>query len=280
MSESEFDLTCTVTVGLMPRYFDDELPERQVARLEQHLMVCPGCATYVDQLRRTVAAVAGLRRDRGPGRVWEGLAARLLASSDPGVESAGQVVAYKFLAADRTSPFARVRWPEPGSGWVVASAAVGTCRPAVHACRVQDLAYWLGQTLWRVELAGQVVESSSKIAAERGRLLEEVAGWPEASRDFIQDCKDRLGQLREQADEQAKEQRDYHVVRFLDSYLKEIKGDSDPASVSYTAAHAAGIVGWTPDGAQAARAHGEHSPLDSERRRQSRWLAARLGLAP
>jgi hypothetical protein len=277
---SEFDLTCKVTVGLMPRYFDDELPERQVVRLEQHLMVCPGCTTYLDQLRRTVAAVAGLRGDRRPGQVWAGLAARLLSSGDPGVEPAGQVVAYKFLAADRTSPFARVRWPEPGAGWVVASAAVGTCRPAVHACRVKDLAYWLNATLWRVELAGQVADSSAKIAAERGRLLEQVAGWPEASQAFIQDCSARLEQLREQADEQAKEERDYHVVRFLDRYLKEIEGDSDPASVSYTTAHAAGIVGWTHDGAMAAKAHGEHSPLDSERRRQSRWLAAQLGLAP
>lgn len=273
---TEFDLTCDVTVGLMPQYFDDELPERQVVRLEQHLMVCPGCSTYLDQLRRTVAAVAGLRGDRRPGQVWEGIAARLLSSSDPGIEPAGQVVAYKFLAGDRMSPFARVRWPEAGGGWVVASAAVGTCRRAVHACRVQDLAYWLGERLWRVELAGQVADSPSKIAAERGRLLDQVDGWPEASEAFVQDCAARLEQLRKKA----KEQRDYRAVRSLDAYVDEIKEDSDPASVSYTSAHAAGIVGWTPDEAQAARARGEHSPFDSERRRQSRWLAALLGLTP
>ena len=271
---TEFDLTCEVTVGLMPQYVDDELPERQVVRLEQHLMVCPGCSTYLDQLRRTVAAVAGLRGDRRPGQVWEGIAAGLLGGSDPGAGPAGQIVAYKFLAGDRMSPFARVRWPEPGGGWVVASAAVGTCRRAVHACRVQDLAYWLGERLWRVELAGQVADSPSKIAAERGRLLDQVDGWPNASEAFIQDCAARLEQLRKQA----KEQRDHRAVRFLDAYVEEIEGDSDPASVSYTAAHAAGVLGWTPDEAKAARARGERSPLDSERRRQSRWLAAQLGL--
>jgi hypothetical protein len=273
---TDFDLACDVTVRLMPQYLDDELPERQVVRLEQHLMVCPGCSTYLDQLRRTVAAVAGLRGDRLPGQVWQGIAARLHGGSGPGAEPAGEVVAYKFLAADRMSPFARVRWPESGGGWVVASAAVGTCRRAVHACRVQDLAYWLGERLWRVELAGQVADSPSKIAAERGRLLDQVDGWPEASEAFIRDCAARLTQLRKQAEEQ----RDYRAVRFLDSYLNEIKGDGDPASVSYTAAHAAGVVGWTPDEAQAARVRGEHSPLDSERRRQSRWLATALGLAP
>jgi putative zinc finger protein len=272
---TESDLTCQVAVRLMPEYLDDELPERQIVRLEQHLVVCPGCSTYLDQLRRTVAAVAGLRGDRLPGQVWEGIAARLHGGSEPGVEPADQVVAYKFLSADRMSPFARVRWPEPGGGWVVASATVGTCRRAVHACRIQDLAYWLGERLWRVELAGQVADSPSKIVAERGRLVDQVDGWPEASGAFIQDCTARVEQFREHA----KQQRDYRAARYLDAYVAELDGDSDPASVSYTAAHAAGIVSWLP-GEAPASADDEHSPLDAERRRQSRWLAAALGLEP
>ncbi len=273
---TDFDLTCHVTVGLLPQYLDDELPERQVVRLEQHLMVCPGCSTYLDQLRRTVAAVGRLRRHTLPGQVWEGIAARLLSGSGPDVEPAGQVVAYKFLAGDRMSTFARVRWPEPGGGWMVASSDVGICRRAVHACRVQDLAYWLGETLWRVELAGQVAEGSSKIVAERGRLIEQVDGWPRASQAFIRDCAARLRRLLKQA----KEQKDDRAVSFIECYLSEIKGDNDPASVSYTTAHAAGLVGWTLDEGRAAKARSEHSPLDSERRRQSRWLADRLGLTP
>jgi hypothetical protein len=269
-----FDLPCDVTVRIMPQYLDDDLPERQVVRLEQHIVVCPGCSTYLDQLRRTVAAVSELRGDRLSDQVWEGVAARLVSSNDSGPEPAGQVVAYKFIADDRMSPFARVRWPEPGSGWVVASAAVGACRRAVHACRVQDLAYWLGERLWRVELAGQITESQFKIVAERGRLLDVVDGWPEVSEAFVEDCAARLAELLGQA----QEQRDYRAVRFLEQYVNEIVHDNDPASVSYTTAHAAGIAGWTPDEAQAARTRGELSPFDSERRRQSRWLAARLKL--
>jgi hypothetical protein len=277
MTEVEvFDLPCDVTVGLMPHYLDDDLPERQVIRLEQHIVVCPGCSTYLDQLRRTVAAVSGLRGDRLAGQVWEGIAARMLAGSGPGPELGGQVVAYKFLSADRLSPFARVHWPEPGSGWMAASADVGACRRAVHACRVQDLAYWLGERLWRVELAGQVAEAPSKVVAERGRLLDQVDGWPEASEAFIEDCRTRLLELGSQAGVQQK----HRAVEFLENYASELDGDSDPASVSYTTAHAAGVVGWTTDEATAAMARDELSAFDAERRRQSRWLAVQLRLAP
>lgn len=277
MTEAEeFDLPCEVTTGLMPQYLDDDLPERQVIRLEQHIVVCPGCSTYLDQLRRTVAAVSGLRGDRLAGQVWEGIAARMLGGSAPGPEPVSPIAAYKFLSADRLSPFACARWPEPGNGWMVASADVGACRRAVHACRVQDLAYWLGETLWRVELAGQIAEAPSKVVAERGRLVDLVDGWPEASGAFIEDCRTRLSELANQAGKQ----QEYRAVRFLEEYAGELDGDSDPASVSYTTAHAAGVVGWTADEATAATARGELSPFDAERRRQSRWLAAQLRLAP
>ncbi len=274
--DEAFDLTCHVTVGLMPQYLDDDLPESQVVRLEQHIVVCPGCHTYLAQLRRTIAAVSALSSDGLRRQAWQGIVARLPGSSDPRNEPAGQVVAYKFLSGDRMSPFARVRWPEPGAGWVFASTDVGACRRAVHACRVPDLAYWLGERLWRVELAGGIAETPSKIVAGRGRLLGLVDGWPESSGAFIEDCQARLEQLLSQA----QEQQDFRAVRFLKAYAREIEPDRDPASVSYTTAHAAGVVGWTQEEGLAAKARGEYSPFDSERRRQSRWLADQLGLTP
>jgi hypothetical protein len=271
-----FDQSCQVAVGLLPRYLDDGLPEGQAVRLEQHVMVCPGCRTYLAQLRRTIGAVSGLRRDRPRTQVWERVAACLGMSADGGEEPTARVVAYKFLSADRISPFAGVRWPEPGTGWVLARAEVGACRRAVHACRATDLAYWLGERLWRVELTGGITEAPSKIVAGRGRLLDPVDGWPGCSEAFIQDCAARLKQLLSQAEDQ-------HLGRaagFLTAYEKELLGDSDPASVSYTTAHAAGIVGWTEEEARAAKASDEVSAFDSERHRQSRWLADRLGLTP
>jgi hypothetical protein len=294
------DLTCQVSVELLPKYLDDYLPEAQSVLLEQHIMICPGCRTYLEQLRRTIAAVSGLRVGELRDQLWADIAAHLPAadvsagprpddaataspeSADPArgapdCDPANRVVAYKFLASDRTAPFAQVRWPEAGSGgWILASAAVGTCRRAVHACRAKDLAYWLGQRLWRVELAGQVSESATKMVAERGRLLEPVDGWPEVAPEFIDDCMTRLAELRDWA----RENQDRRAVAMLKAYVKEMadEEDTDPASVSYTVAHAAGIVGWLPGEGLAATARGERSPFEAERRRQSRWLAARLGL--
>jgi hypothetical protein len=271
-----FDLTCHVTVGLLPKYLDDDLAEPQVVRLEQHIAICPGCDTYLAQLRRTIAAVGGLRGDGLRRQVWERIAADLRADAEAGIPDAAdadRVVAYKFLSSDRTSPFAGVRWPEPG-GWVFASSAVGACHRAVHACRARDLAYWLGERLWRVELAGSIAESASKVVAERGRLLAPVDGWPEASAAFIENCVAQMADLLGLV----KDNQDLRAVDMLEVYAGELEGDADPASVSYTVAHAAGIAGWFPGQALAARARGERTPFDAERRRQSDWIAEKLGL--
>lgn len=275
-----FDLTCAVTIGQLPQYLDDALPERRLVRFEQHIVVCPGCSTYLAQLRRTAGAVAALRGAQRRDRVWEKIAGRLPGDGDAAPESSrdaagDQVVAYKFLGADGVSRFARVRWPEPGDGWVRAQATAGICRGAVHACGTWDLAYWLDERLWRVELAGEVVVAPSKLAASRGRLLGAVQGWPEASPAFIEYCKTRLGQLQSLAEQR----RNGRAAGFLKSYADELHGDTDPASVSYTVAHAAETVGWTREDALAESAHGADNPFDAERRGQSRWLADRLGLA-
>ncbi len=301
MAESS-DLTCQVAVELLPKYLDDDLPEAQTVRLEQHIVICPGCSTYLEQLRRTIAAVSRLRTGEPRPLLWAGIAASLRVPAvwtgpgpddraavdpettrphvtSPDAGAADRVVAYKFLASDRTAPFSRVRWPGPGAdgGWVVASAPVGACHRAVHACRARDLAYWLDRRLWRVELAGEITQSATKIVAERGRLLEPVDGWPEAGLAFVEDCLTRLAELCDWASEN----RDHRATRMLRAYLKEIEEeqDTDPASVSYTAAHAAGIAGWLPGEGLAAKARGERTPFDAERRRQGRWLTARLGLA-
>jgi Putative zinc-finger len=298
MTESP-DLTCQVAVELLPKYLDDDLPEAQTVRLEQHIVICPGCRTYLEQLRRTIAAVSRLQITEPRHRLWADIAARLSpvavpagpdgsATGNPDIadlrldapepDPADHVIAYKFLAPDRTAPFAQVRWPEPGTdggGWIFASAVVGACRHAVHACRAKDLAYWLDQRLWRVELAGEVAESAAKVVAERGRLLAPVDGWPEAGPAFVDNCAARFAELCDWA----KENRDHRATRILKAYAAELAEETDPASAAYTAAHAAAIVGWLPGEGLAARARGERNPFDAERRRQSRWLADRLGLA-
>lgn len=272
MRES-LELPCEVAVDLMPRYLDDELTEPRLSRFEQHIVICRGCQTFLAQLQGTIAAVARLRP-----QAWQGVADRPPAAGDPGEmagDPRGTVTAYKFLSADQVSPFARVRWPDQGARWLSASDAGGLGWPAVYACRSRDLAYWLGERLWRVELAGNVTYSETKIAAERGRLISEVGDWPAVRGAFIKDCAARLADLRNGA----RRQEDYRAARKLANYAAEIEDDRDPASVGYTVAHAAELVGWLPGEAQAAEAHGEHSPFTAERGRQSRWLVGKLGLS-
>lgn len=57
------ELTCRELVELVTAYFDGALPGNERARFEGHLSACPGCRTYVEQMRQTVALVGGLRAE-------------------------------------------------------------------------------------------------------------------------------------------------------------------------------------------------------------------------
>ncbi|HET9109981.1 MAG TPA: zf-HC2 domain-containing protein [Ktedonobacterales bacterium] len=57
------EMTCKELVELVTAYFEDALPEDERTRFERHLSVCPGCDTYVDQMRQTVALVGDLREE-------------------------------------------------------------------------------------------------------------------------------------------------------------------------------------------------------------------------
>ena len=90
------------------------------------------------------------------------------------------VLAYKFLDRDGGTALSGYRWvlptgDEPGAWLEVAE--VRPCRSGIHACRAGDLAYWLHQELWQVELDGDLTEADRKVVARRGRLVRRVGGW-------------------------------------------------------------------------------------------------------
>ena len=92
------------------------------------------------------------------------------------------MIGYKFLRHGGVSPFTGFRWPLPASAgergpWVEAAGETGVCRDGIHACRVQDLPYWLGPELWTVELDGALVAGRSKVSTARARLLRRIAAW-------------------------------------------------------------------------------------------------------
>ena len=55
------NLTCQELVELVTAYFDGALPPDEQASFERHVSICPGCATYVEQMRETIALTGALR---------------------------------------------------------------------------------------------------------------------------------------------------------------------------------------------------------------------------
>jgi hypothetical protein len=146
------------------------------------------------------------------------------------------------------APFAGVTWPEPGE-WLA---------PDVHALRPEALAVWLAEELWRVDLDGEVDEIvPGVLVAERGRLLARVEAWDdEAAREFARACAERA---RAGATGQA----------------AEFAADAAAAAEKATAGPTAVLAGYMAAHAAEAKAPGS---FGAERRRQSLWLAERLGL--
>ena len=53
-------LSCQELVELVTDYLENNLSAHDRALFEAHIAVCPGCTTYVDQMRQTIRAVGSL----------------------------------------------------------------------------------------------------------------------------------------------------------------------------------------------------------------------------
>lgn len=53
-------LTCQALVELVTEYLEAALPAAEQARFEAHLAECPGCVTFLEQIRQTAAALGHL----------------------------------------------------------------------------------------------------------------------------------------------------------------------------------------------------------------------------
>ena len=209
------------------------------------------------------------------------------------------MIAYKFLLSDRSSPFSGVRWP--AEGWFESNGPLVLCRSGIHACRARDVAYWLTEYLWQVELDGEVIESELKVVARRARLVRSIEAWDvESRRAFIRMClrrvamhaaaeaaessldheaaalasagqRDDLDELRRAAHAVAAAlPEDARAARRLAGFVEDAVDwvELPPAALAYVAAHAADSRSRpTSD-----------DPFAAERAEQSRWLAERLAL--
>lgn len=201
------------------------------------------------------------------------------------------MIAYKFLRAGRVGPFSGYQWPKPGE-WVRVDGTLAVCRLGVHACRIRDLPWWLGDELWEIELEGEVQPDEHNLIAQAGRLRSRIEAWTPAcaieygeacawrTRDHAMQALRRAGhlepaerlvtcgtleQVRQVARELAKQLPDNRIPLTIarDGAFRALTNAPPPSA--YIAAHAAKRL----DGP---------AGYDAERAWQSRWLADRLGL--
>ena len=70
-SAGEFDLpldevTCQQFVELVTDYFEGTLEPRTLSQVEEHLVMCDWCVTYVEQMHATIASLGELKEERSP----------------------------------------------------------------------------------------------------------------------------------------------------------------------------------------------------------------------
>jgi hypothetical protein len=164
------------------------------------------------------------------------------------------VKAYKFLTDDGRGVFSGIAWPLPnGSPGAWVEAEVDLCRSGIHACRTDDLSYWLAPALYEIELDGEIVEAGMKVIAPRGRLVRHIDAWDDETREeYSQMCIARAAELAAEAPEL--------VARWAPRPQASAAG---PALMGFIAARMAEAISGV-DGYVA------------ERARQSAWLAERL----
>ena len=166
------------------------------------------------------------------------------------------MIAYKFLRSDASSAFTGFRWAVPNGGpgpWV--ESEIDPCRSGIHACRPEHLPLWTGQTLYEVELGGEIVEQGTKVIASRGRLIRRLGAWEELRDDYTRMCADRAHELAREASPPLER---WEAV--IEPSVPE-----GPALLGFIAARIADEIGG-PEGY-----HGE-------RGRQADWLVDRLAL--
>lgn len=83
--EQSADLTCAELVELVTDYLEDALPQGQRRRFDEHLMECPGCSNYLEQMQTTITAAGRLREEALDPRVRDALLAAFRDWNSPGV---------------------------------------------------------------------------------------------------------------------------------------------------------------------------------------------------
>jgi len=65
------EVTCREFVELVTDYLEGALPDRRLELVEQHLVMCDWCKTYLEQFEATVEALPGAAESESPSREAE-----------------------------------------------------------------------------------------------------------------------------------------------------------------------------------------------------------------
>jgi hypothetical protein len=85
---------------------------------------------------------------------------------------------HKFLAAGAVGPISGFAWP--ADAWVDVEGPLAACSRGIHVCRPGDLAHWIHDELWELEVdegEGAVVEGLDCLIVQRARLARPIEGW-------------------------------------------------------------------------------------------------------
>lgn len=72
MAAQEY-MSCKELIELVTDYLEGVMPPRDRIRFENHLKECPGCETYLDQMRHIVRTLGKLNEDSVPSSAKETL---------------------------------------------------------------------------------------------------------------------------------------------------------------------------------------------------------------
>jgi anti-sigma factor RsiW len=63
------ELTCNELVEVVTDYLEGRMSVLERSRFEEHLLDCPGCSAYLEQLRWTIRLTGALREEHIPPRI-------------------------------------------------------------------------------------------------------------------------------------------------------------------------------------------------------------------
>ena len=211
------------------------------------------------------------------------------------------MIVYKCLRQDGVGRYSGFRWPRPAphraGHWVEVEGPLHLATNGIHACRIEQLPWWLDSELWEFELGEPVQHAEHSLLGRRGRLLRPIDAWNEAAAHaFMQACAEgswthaanalRRHGKQDRADALATGGPDplaaTAAAEDLPAPLTEVLlATADVAFASGARMSACLVAFLAARVARGAAAAVDEDALDaelSERRRQARWLAERLGL--